>query len=47
MDIDVNRLVEIIREENPMVYELALRRAVIEQQRREIELLTLQSEGVS
>lgn len=30
--VDVNRVIAIIREENPMVLELAMRRAFIEQQ---------------
>ena len=44
MNIEAGRLLEIIREENPQVYELALRRAVIEQQREQIEMLKLQLE---
>lgn len=43
MDEDIQvqpeRLLEIIQQENSMVYQLALRRAIIEQQRQVIETL--------
>lgn len=42
--VDVNRVIEIIREENPMVLELAMRRAFIEQQAEIIERLQLTQE---
>ena len=45
INVDAGRLLEIIREENPQAYELAFRRAVIEQQREQIEMLKLQLEG--
>lgn len=32
INIDVNKVIEIIKEENPQVFELAVRRAVIEHQ---------------
>ena len=47
INVDAARLLDIIREEQPMVYELALRRAVIEQQREAIAMLTLEREVVS
>lgn len=39
LEVDAAKLLAIVREENPMVYELALRRAVIEQQREIIVAL--------
>jgi hypothetical protein len=38
--IDTSRILEIIREENPMVFDLAVRRATIEAQAKLIEELT-------
>lgn len=40
LQIETQRLLEIIQQENPMAYELALRRATIEAQARVIEELT-------
>ena len=37
LQVDAARVIEIIREENPMVLELAMRRALIEQQEALIE----------
>ena len=34
--VDLQRLVDIIREENPMVFELAVRRATIEALREQL-----------
>lgn len=40
LQIETQRLLEIIQQENPMVYELALRRATIEAQAKLIEELS-------
>lgn len=40
IEIDAAKLLAIVRDENPLVYELAVRRAVIEQQREVIAALT-------
>lgn len=39
LNVDAGRLLAIIQQENPQVYELALRRAVIEHQREVIAML--------
>jgi len=40
VQIDASRVLEIVREENPMAHEMAMRRATIEAQARLIEELT-------
>ena len=47
MELDVNRVIEIIKEEHPMVYELAVRRAIIEQLNLQIEQMNLAKETVA
>lgn len=45
LSVDTSRILEIIQQENPMVYELALRRATIEAQAKLIEELINSREG--
>lgn len=40
LHIDVSRVLEIVKEENPLAHEMAMRRATIEAQAKLIEELT-------
>lgn len=43
--IEASTVLEIIQQENPQVYELALRRAIIERQRMIIDSLSMSTNG--